>query len=129
MRPRRTDFSRPGEPVTDLERAIVAEASVDPCPTNAMVVLAARIGIDALAAVLDELGGQKAHIPTRQDFFRALYVPRRDRHVRELSASGRFGDDELARLFGLSRRHLRRIRGAMARTTGPGVRATSARRG
>ena len=95
-------FSRRGERVTDFERALVAEADVSTLsgmrPT--MLELARRIGIDALAAVFDEIGSEKVHIPTREGFFEALFKQRRDADIVRRLANGEPAES-IGRLYGL----------------------------
>lgn len=83
MRPR---FSRKGEAPTPDEVALIAAAAND--PNNVWALIAARIGPAALCVVLDEIGGEKIHVPTREHFIRALWVPVRDLMVRDLIARG-----------------------------------------
>lgn len=48
------------------------------------ICIAKRIGIDALVVVLDELGGEKIHVPARESFFAALYRPVRNRQIADM---------------------------------------------
>ena len=75
-------FSRKGEPPTSDEIALIAAAAAD--PTNHWALLATRISIESLCIVLDELGGEKPHVPTREQFVRALWAPIRLQAMRAL---------------------------------------------
>lgn len=83
-------FSRRGERVTDFERQLVAECGAAQL-TEAKTLwleLARRIGVEALACVFDEVGGEKMHMPTRENFFRALYHQQRNAEIIRRLACG-----------------------------------------
>lgn len=105
MRPR---FSRKGEAPTPKELALLAEALSDPCPTSPWLIIAQRIGVEALCVVFDELGSEKIHIPTRERFFEALWRPERNRAIAEAVATGRHPDDVAAE-FGVDRTRVAHI--------------------
>lgn len=104
------EFSERGEMVTELERELVASAPLEfpESMSDLWVLLARRIGVDALVVMFDEVGGEKVHVPTRAEFFSALYRPRRDTRIRELCAGGMSGAD-VAVQFGLTRMQVHRI--------------------
>lgn len=79
-------FSRKGEPPTAEECTLIATAVRD--PANVWALIASRIGPAALCVVLDELGGEKVHVPSRDQFIRALWAPVRDGMIRDLLAQG-----------------------------------------
>jgi hypothetical protein len=83
-------FSRRGERVTDFERALVAESNAGALSEmrTLFLDLARRIGIDALAAVFDEVGGEKIHFPTREFFFSTLFRQQRDADIVRRLANG-----------------------------------------
>lgn len=74
---------------------------------NPFVTLGHRLGPDALNVVLEELGGQKPHIPQPQNFWSGL-----EREVRDEQIRGQFRGNnyvELADEYGLSERQIRQI--------------------
>lgn len=81
-----TEFSRRGEAVTAFERSLVEQSAMDRPTRDAdlWICIAKRIGVDNLVAVLDELGGEKVHVPTRSSFFAALYRPVRNRQIADM---------------------------------------------
>lgn len=97
-------FSTRGEPVTQFERELVATCAMEfpESMSDVWVLIARRIGVDALAIVLDEIGMEKIHVPSRVQFFLALYRPHRNRMIRELAAAGE-SHREIAKRFGLTK--------------------------
>lgn len=97
------DFSRRGEKPTQLELALVASTPVEASGDGVALWLgiAQLIGAAALAIVLDEAGGEKLHVPTRVNFFGALYRRQRDRIILERRASGE-SLEAVGRDFGLT---------------------------
>jgi hypothetical protein len=98
-----SERSERGNPTTQLERELLAAAASTPSCSNAWLIIGHRIGADALAVVLDELAGEKVHVPSRADFFGALVRERTDAQIRELYAQGRTAN-ELAARFGIKPR-------------------------
>lgn len=96
-------WSEAGDPPTAFERALIEQvATAQPRDsTEQMLTLVARIGLDALCALLDEFGGEKVHIPKRSSFFAELYRPIRDRAVREALRAGQTVT-AVAEAFGMS---------------------------
>ncbi|MEN6538940.1 MAG: hypothetical protein ABFC67_04945 [Mizugakiibacter sp.] len=97
-------FSQRGDRPTTFERGLVSEA-----PTCLLtetrqlwLLIAERIGLEALLVVLDEIGGEKVHVPTRADFFGALWRPVRDAEIRRLKGQG-FGAKRIAKELGMTR--------------------------
>jgi hypothetical protein len=88
--PARSDrpFSRRGDAPTAYEVTLLNEAAQRAAVDSVWIIIAARIGADALAVVLDEIGGEKVSVPTREGFFRALHEPVRDARIAELLARG-----------------------------------------
>ena len=80
------NFSRRGQPVTIFEAQMVAEAVISKPDKDSSrwVLLAQKIGVDNLMIVLDELGTEKIHVPSREHFFQALYRPLRNRQIRDM---------------------------------------------
>lgn len=70
-------FSQRGDAPTETERGLLANATTDEGPDSrcVWVRIGQRIGVDALAVVLDELGGEKIYVPNRGKFFAALMRP------------------------------------------------------
>jgi hypothetical protein len=109
--------------VTEFESQLVADAAVE-CPesmSDIWIVIAKRIGVAQLAVVLDEIGGEKVHVPKREEFFAALYRPHRDLliHAMRHPASGDAGASlrAIARVFGLTETAVRKALRAARRTT------------
>lgn len=90
-------FSRRGEPPTAYEIELLAAASSD----NVWAQLAQLIGAKALLVVLDELGSEKIHIPTRAGLMQRLHTPLRDERIRAHRANGR-DPAEIAALEGVT---------------------------
>lgn len=109
------EFSGRGEECTPFERALL-ELDV---PVGAIAEgleawadLARQIGLPALLKVLDHLGGEKPHVPTRKHFFEGLWRHARDAEIRRQLAAGA-SPAEVAECYALSARMVRRIgRGA-----------------
>jgi hypothetical protein len=83
-------WSATGERPTAFERALVAQLSTARiCDSfEQMVLLAQRVGVEPVCALLDEFGGEKIHIPTRSAFFAGLWRPFRDEAVRQALRDG-----------------------------------------
>jgi len=103
------EFSSRGEPVTDFERDLVARCAMEfpESMSDLWVVIARRIGVEALVVVLDEIGREKIHVPSREQFFAALYRPVRDRQVCELAMHASLR--EVGERFGLSQQAVNKI--------------------
>ncbi len=116
----RPQFSRKGEAPTAKELALMAEAMAERWPASAWVVIAQRIGIEALCVVFDELGSEKVHVPTRERFFESLWRPERNREIAAAIAGGAH-PDVVALQYGLDRtRVLHIVREADAAHSGGG---------
>jgi hypothetical protein len=89
-----------GETPTEYEHQLFA-AIDDPYPVSPWAMIGKRLGIAALAVVLDEVGGGKVYVPTRKTFFQELAAARRDARIGELLAKGMPMRD-VARHVGLS---------------------------
>ncbi|NMW25278.1 helix-turn-helix domain-containing protein [Rhodanobacter denitrificans] len=83
-------FSRRGEPATAFERNLVTHCGVTPARSEQelWLDLARRVDLDALFAILDEMGGRKAWVPTRETFVRLVWSAIRDSEIRRLHAGG-----------------------------------------
>lgn len=103
-------FSRRGEQPTLFEVGLVNHSSEEHLTEmrSLWLVLGKRIGANALATVLDELGGSTVHVPDRGTFFGLLYSRMRDAQIRQARGDG-VCSAELARRFGLSQRQIARI--------------------
>lgn len=102
------EFSRRGEAPTAYETALLAEAASSPGIDDVWVLIATRIGANALAVVLDEIGGEKPHVPTRDAFFAELARRKRNERIVELLGSGK-SRQEVARLFGITAETVRKV--------------------
>jgi len=98
------NFSTRGEPATEFERALVANCAMEfpESMSDIWVVIARRIGVDALVVILDEIGMEKIHVPSRTQFFLSLYRPHRNRLIREMAAAG-MSHRQIAKQFGLTK--------------------------
>ena len=105
-------FSGRGDGVTEFERALVRVAADDAVAVGdaaaQWLLLAQRVGIDAVVAVFDEFGTEKVHVPTRESFFQALYRQQRNEAIRMELARGT-PVCELAAAHHLTERAIRRI--------------------
>lgn len=97
-------FSRRGERVTDFEQQLVDQAGAarPERDSDLWLHIAKRIGVANLAAVLDEFGGEKVHVPTRENFFAALYRPLRNRQIIDMRNSTGASLREIAQAMNLS---------------------------
>lgn len=112
-------FSDRGEAPTDFERMLVDRYGDDePREIRQLwVLIARRIGVDACAMVLDEIGGMSyLSAPSRRTFFHDLYQRARDEEIRRRSAGETISS--IALDMGLSEHRVRRIAcGAKVRRT------------
>lgn len=107
-------FSRPGEPVTDFEIQLLERA-----PKGAHWVavgqrlvteLGRKPGAIAWAILMDEMGGEKAFVPSRHRQFLALWRAERNELVLSLSARPDWTDAEIARQLRIDVSLVRKIR-------------------
>lgn len=103
------DFSRKGQACTEFERALVAKTTTA-CDGYALWIdLAKRIGVDQIAAIMDEVGGEKVHVPKRAAFFSGLFA-----EARRCEIERRLGNGEnptaIARDYGMSRQAVSNMR-------------------
>ena len=103
-------FSRRGEPATEFERALVANADDGACREQVAMFLdlARRIGVDALLAVFDELGDLRVNVPSRATWFGVLWRQQRDAEIFRRLANGD-STYEIANSLGLSVRTVQHI--------------------
>lgn len=96
-----------GSACTADERALVEQSGehVYSDSTTTWLLLAQRIGVEALVAVLDELGGEKVHVPQRGTFFAELYRPIRNAQIRQLRAQ-EMGLSEIGAVMQMDRRRV-----------------------
>lgn len=118
------EFSRRGEKPTAYETALLAEAAAHPTVESVWVLIGARIGVEALAVVFDELAGEKIFVPPRAAFFGSLYEPRRNTRIAELRAQG-ISTAQIARAFGITPQGVNKI---LRNMKGPTVSAACAKR-
>lgn len=111
-----SDFSRKGHACTAFERALVDAASTE-CEGHALwVALARRIGVDQVAAIMDEVGGEKVHVPTRGSFFEGLFAAVRRTEIARRLANGE-NPTAVGRDYGMSRQAVSNIRNRLRRAT------------
>lgn len=107
----RGGFSERGDAPTEFERRLLQTAAASESPWDLVAArlvtdLGLEVGALALVAVLDELGGEKPHVPTREWFFRRLWAVHRDAQIADLKArEPRISASELGRRIGVSRQH------------------------
>jgi hypothetical protein len=83
-------FSRRGEPATEFEVQLLTHGAVDAdnvwleIGRQLVVDLGLVAGVAALLVVLDTLGTEKVHVPSRAAFFQRLYRPRREADILEM---------------------------------------------
>lgn len=110
----RSRFSRRGEPTTEAERHLLKTSAAD----DAWVAIGQRIGADALAVVMDELGTLNVRVPSRCEFFAKLWRPERDAQIRAHHRVG-ISVDDIAQRFGMSRPNVLRIVAAVSPADAP----------
>ena len=103
----RPHHSRRGEPPTMLERELLAAAAAERNVRSIWVVIGGRIGANALAVVMDELGGAQCKAPKREAFFARLGRARIWARICELRAQ-RLPVDQIAAATGVSVRTVSR---------------------
>lgn len=103
-------LSRRGESPTQLEIELVAHADTAHITEarQIWVSLAQRIGLAALYAVLDEFGGEKPHVPTREVFAAMLLRGQRDAQIRSLAQRG-YRVTDIARMMSISKQAVCRV--------------------
>lgn len=108
-------FSERGLPVTAFERALVAQADTARLTdaSGQWVLLAQKVGLEAIVAIMDEFGTEKIHVPTRQQFIQALYRPVRNAQIQALAAGG-MPAGEIAQRMGMCRQMVHNILAAGA---------------
>lgn len=121
-------FSDRGDAATDFERTLVDQyGDEDPRHVRQLwVLIARRIGVDACALVLDEIGGMSnLSAPTRRTFFAELYQRQRDEEIQRRLSAGE-SSSRVGRDMGLDGSTVRRI-AAAKRVRRTAIRDTSAR--
>ncbi len=115
-----TLFSKRGQGITDFEQLLLIRARADrpEAISDLWVGLSRRMGGDRLVVLFDELGGEKVHIPTREEFFADLYRPERNRAILDRLAR-RVSMAEICAEFGIDPRTVRRVRREALGTTCP----------
>jgi len=90
-----------------FEHMLIESAAME-TPKNTrdqLVLIAKKIGADALAVVLDEIGGGgRVYLPSRANFFAELFRPVRQETVLRLKREQKLNGPEIARLLGISER-------------------------
>jgi hypothetical protein len=121
------EFSERGDAPTDYERALVAKCGDDePRHVRQLwLLIAKRVGVDALCVLLDELGGiANLSAPSRRAFFADLARAARNSEILE-RAERKEGPTAIAKSLGVHRRTVdRALRGvrvtrAIRRVTRP----------
>ena len=105
------NFSRRGDAPTSFEHALVEQQDTSRLTDirQIWVDLAKQIGLGPLFRVLDELAGEKIHIPTRQDFVNALWRQTRNTEIRAKLAAGA-SVEVIAAQYDIAPRTVRAIR-------------------
>lgn len=93
-------FSQKGEAPTELECELFSQQPR--MSHNVWVLIGQRIGLAALLVVLDELGGEKFHVPPRSFFVHQLWAPVRNAQIATLNAQ-HLSHSQIARRVGVSR--------------------------
>lgn len=119
------EFSDRGDTPTGFEVQLVETASALNhwvlIGRRLMTELGATAGLQALCVLLDELGGEKIHIPQRRHLFKSLWTRQRDEVIRSILSQPNppWTITELAEHFGVSRPYCSRLGpGKPERTTG-----------
>lgn len=107
-------FSSQGESPTTFEVQLLMTAGPQSWPGQLAQRMAARLGpalaAEMLVLMLDEMGNERVDVPTRKNFFRALWCRDRDRWIVELAQPGRgFTKSEIAQMLGVRRQHVNRV--------------------
>lgn len=104
-------FSRRGEAPTSFERELLANHGQHAPRTDddLWMLLAQRIGLENLMAVLDEVGGIKLWVPTREQLVRRVWVDLRDREIRRLRQEHHLSTCEISARLGVNPRTVRRV--------------------
>ncbi|PPU60777.1 hypothetical protein XcodCFBP4690_16995 [Xanthomonas codiaei] len=101
-------FSGQGEPVTDFEIALLQQyqaqdASVLGALARRLLAdFGPRVGTQAMAAVLDELGSEYIYLAQRRRFFAGFWRAERDQLIARMAANG-MTCSEIGRQFGMNR--------------------------
>lgn len=103
----RSRWSRRGEAPTEYEIALLQRVTEAQPVTDVWAIIAGRIGVQAMAVVLDELGGERVNVPTRAGYFRRLHAPLLAQRAQELAQTMPVG--EVAKVLGVSRRWAYRL--------------------
>lgn len=117
-------FSLPGEAPTQFERDLLAGVEVGTPTTGQQLwlLLAKRIGVDQLMAVLDEFGDTHVWVPSRGALLLSVWTPVRDREIARLQAQEGLSQRAIARRMGVSQRTvLRALQGGACRDGGASV--------
>jgi len=96
-------WSRRGDGPSAFEVGLIERVDADALgeAPRLWLELARAMGCEALLQLLDALGGEKVHVPTRCSFFAALWRPLRDDAMRRAVAQGHPASEVAAR-FGVS---------------------------
>lgn len=107
------EFSDRGEAPTEFELKLLERAT----GSAAWVMVGKRLvselgpelGVRALVLVLDEVGGEKPHIPHRRHMFEALWREERDRLIVDLASREDWSFAAIGRALGVSRVYVKRL--------------------
>lgn len=103
-------FSRPGELPTAFEQMLLGSSPVH-CPSTPReqwLSLAQRMGLGGVLLVLDEFGGNRTWMPTREGLMRALWIDLRDNEIRRLHGQ-QLSARAIAKQIHISRRTVQRV--------------------
>lgn len=105
------NFSRRGDAPTPFEAALVEQQDTSRLTDarHVWVDLAKTIGLHALFSLLDMIGGEKVHVPTREDLVSALWRQTRNAEIRAKLAAGA-SIAGVAAEYRITPRHVRTIR-------------------
>lgn len=105
-------FSRPGEPPTAFEIALLRDAAGDApwlCVAHRLMeLLGDQLGAEVMMAVLDELHGEKVSTPSRTSLMRKLARPKIIHTILDLKGR-EVCDREIGRIIGVSRQAVGRV--------------------
>lgn len=107
------EFSDRGDAPTEFELRLLERAE----GSAAWVMVGKRliaefgreIGAKALAVVLDEVGGEKPHIPHRRHLFESLWREERDLLIVDLASREDWSFAAIGRALGVSRVYVKRL--------------------
>lgn len=109
------DFSRNGQPPTEYEIELLRAAALEAdrnwfeVARQLIANLGPPAGIHALLIVLDTLGTEKVHVPTRHHFLESVYRPVRDREIVRLVEEEKLSYNRAGKRFRMSGDRARQV--------------------